>query len=199
MGSELVLLVEDNSVVRGLVRKALSRHGVPGGRSRLGEPGADPRGDRARAHHNLILSDVVMPGMQGPESCRGPAQADKAAEQGSVHARLPGRRVHQGTGGRRPAAEWLQPFTTGRLLQRVGNCSASPASRELLRASRSGQHRGRGQIEDAWPRRRTEASSRKAPRPARSGTSASRPAVCMGDPEADQEDRAWSLARAAWW
>ena len=127
VGSELVLLVEDNSVVRGLVRKALSRHGYRVVEAASGEQ-ALTLAETVHGHIDLILSDVVMPGMQGPELV---AQLKLTRPQSKVlfMSGYPADAFTKGQEGAGPAAEWLQkPFTTGRLLQRVRELLDAPAS-----------------------------------------------------------------------
>jgi PAS domain S-box-containing protein len=127
VGSELVLLVEDNSVVRGLVRKALSRHGYRVVEAASGEQ-ALTLAETVPGHIDLILSDVVMPGMQGPELV---AQLKVTRPQSKVlfMSGYPADAFTKGQEGAGPAAEWLQkPFTTGRLLQRVRELLDAPAS-----------------------------------------------------------------------
>jgi PAS domain S-box-containing protein len=126
VGSELVLLVEDNSVVRGLVRKALSRHGYRVVEAASGEQ-ALTLAETVREHIDLILSDVVMPGIQGPELV---AQLKVTRPQSKVlyMSGYPADAFDKGQGAGSPG-EWLQkPFTTGRLLQRVRELLDAPAS-----------------------------------------------------------------------
>jgi two-component system cell cycle sensor histidine kinase/response regulator CckA len=127
IGSELVLLVEDNSVVRGLVCKALRRHGYRVVEAASAEQ-ALTLADTVREHIDLILSDVVMPGMQGPELV---AQLKVARPQSKVlfMSGYPADAFSKGQEGAGPTGEWLQkPFTTGRLLQRVRQLLDAPAS-----------------------------------------------------------------------
>ena len=65
-GTETVLLVEDEEMVRALVGDVLERNGyrvleAPGG------PKAIEIAEQHEGHINLLLTDVVMPGMSGRE------------------------------------------------------------------------------------------------------------------------------------
>src|SRR5206468_11108506 len=65
LNAERVLVVEDRDVVRDLARDVLEASGfdvvaVPGGREALEEV-------KAREPFDLLLTDVVMPEMSGPE------------------------------------------------------------------------------------------------------------------------------------
>jgi two-component system cell cycle sensor histidine kinase/response regulator CckA len=126
VGSELVLLVEDNSVVRGLVSRALKRHGYRVVEADSGQQ-ALALAETVREPIDLILSDVVMPGMQGPELV---AQLKATRPQSKVlyMSGYPADAFDKGQGAGSPG-EWLQkPFTTGRLLQRVRELLDAPAS-----------------------------------------------------------------------
>ena len=68
-GTETVLVVEDETDVRALVRRVLQRHGYQVIEASDGEEALA----RARAHEgpiHLLLADVVLPGMGGPELAR---------------------------------------------------------------------------------------------------------------------------------
>lgn len=65
-GHETILLVEDDPAVRELARTSLERHGY----HVLAAPNADDAvriASNFRGTISLLLTDVVMPGMQGPE------------------------------------------------------------------------------------------------------------------------------------
>jgi len=65
-GSETILVVEDNEMVRTLACEILKRHGYTVVEARHGANALDI----ARRYHgaiHLLLTDVVMPGMGGPE------------------------------------------------------------------------------------------------------------------------------------
>ncbi len=69
-GSETVLLVEDEEMVRTLVRTTLERLGYGVLEARNGEEALE-RAEQSSGAIDLLLTDVVMPGMGGPEvACR---------------------------------------------------------------------------------------------------------------------------------
>jgi two-component system cell cycle sensor histidine kinase/response regulator CckA len=127
VGSELVLLVEDDSGVRGLVGRALKRHGYRVVEAGTGEE-ALAVAQTVKEHIDLILSDVVMPGMQGPELV---AQLKVTRPRSKVlyMSGYPTDAFSLGREGTDSPAEWLQkPFTTGGLLQTVRRLLDAPAS-----------------------------------------------------------------------
>jgi two-component system cell cycle sensor histidine kinase/response regulator CckA len=120
------LLVEDDSAVRGLVSTALRRHGYRVVEAVSGEQ-ALAVAETVREHVDLILSDVVMPGMQGPELV---AQLSVKWPHSKVlyMSGYPADAFGKGKEGPGFSGEWLQkPFTTGRLLQRVRELLDAPA------------------------------------------------------------------------
>jgi two-component system, cell cycle sensor histidine kinase and response regulator CckA len=66
-GAETILLVEDEDTIRRLVRDVLGRSGY----TVLDAPAGDPALELLRANEvDLLLTDVVMPGMSGPDLAR---------------------------------------------------------------------------------------------------------------------------------
>ena len=66
-GAETILLVEDEDTIRKLVRDVLTR----GGYTVLVAPGGEAALELLRANEvDLLLTDVVMPGMSGPDLAR---------------------------------------------------------------------------------------------------------------------------------
>jgi CheY-like chemotaxis protein len=65
-GSECILLVEDEEMVRTLASRILSRHGYRVVTASCGEEALGLCGDEA-PDFQLLLTDVVMPGMDGQE------------------------------------------------------------------------------------------------------------------------------------
>jgi CheY-like chemotaxis protein len=126
VGSERVLLVEDDSAVRGLVGRALKRHGYRVVEAATGEQ-ALAVAETVREHIDLILSDVVMPGIQGPELV---AQLKVTRPRSKVlfMSGYPADAFGLGHEGADSPVGWLQkPFTTGRLLQKVRELLDAPA------------------------------------------------------------------------
>jgi nitrogen-specific signal transduction histidine kinase/CheY-like chemotaxis protein len=101
-GSETVLLVEDEDMVRALVHKTLERLGYEVLAARHGEEALELAEQRSGTI-DLLLTDVVMPGLGGPEVAR------------RLGATRPGLRVLYLSGyaaieGERPAAAPLAPL-----------------------------------------------------------------------------------------
>jgi two-component system cell cycle sensor histidine kinase/response regulator CckA len=118
VGSERILLVEDDAAVRGLVGVALKRHGYRVLEAASGEQ-ALALAETVQEHIDLILSDVVMPGLRGPEFV---AQLKVTRPRSKVlfMSGYPADAFSLGSEGTDSHVGWLQkPFTTGRLLQKV--------------------------------------------------------------------------------
>jgi signal transduction histidine kinase/CheY-like chemotaxis protein len=65
-GSETILLVEDEAAVRGLVRNVLTDHGYRVLEASCGSEAISVV-ESCHGRIDMVLSDVVMPGMKGPE------------------------------------------------------------------------------------------------------------------------------------
>jgi signal transduction histidine kinase/ActR/RegA family two-component response regulator len=122
-GSSTILLVEDDPAVRGFVGRSLASHG----HVVLEAPGGPEAIERAAAHEgpiDLLVTDVVMPGMGGPE----------LAER--LVATRPGLRVlfisgyaegHFGSAGPAPGTFYLaKPFSADLLARTVREALGSP-------------------------------------------------------------------------
>jgi len=68
-GEETVLVVEDEKLVRDLVREILSQHGYDVLEASRGTEALEVSG-RHKGPIHILISDVVMPGMTGPELAR---------------------------------------------------------------------------------------------------------------------------------
>ena len=68
-GTETILLVEDEEMVRGLLRKTLEKCGYKVFEGRHGEEGLQTAGQISEPIH-LLVTDIVMPRMGGPELAR---------------------------------------------------------------------------------------------------------------------------------
>ncbi len=69
-GGANILLVEDEDMVRAVAERALTRAGYTVTTARDGEEGLGLVVNE-KGHFDLVLSDVVMPAMDGPEMARG--------------------------------------------------------------------------------------------------------------------------------
>jgi len=68
MPGETILLVEDEEVVRNLARRILERRGYRVLAAGDGREALEIMEQRDRPPVDLVLSDVVMPGLSGPET-----------------------------------------------------------------------------------------------------------------------------------
>jgi signal transduction histidine kinase/CheY-like chemotaxis protein len=128
-GRETVLVVEDEEAVRQFAVESLQRHGYQVLSASSGEEALKVAGSYGGTIH-LLLTDVVMPGMKGPELA------------GRLRAQRPGLRVllMSGyaadvvtSGDLRDAALMAKPFSPAALSQTVRNALDLPVS--SLRAS----------------------------------------------------------------
>jgi CheY-like chemotaxis protein len=81
-----VLLVEDEPMVRGVAERALTRHGYTVITADNGEDALERLGG-AGARTRLLISDVVMPGMDGPTMVRE-ARKTRPEPQDPLHVGL---------------------------------------------------------------------------------------------------------------
>ncbi len=123
-GTETVLIVEDEDIVRSFAEKALSRYGY------TVHAIADPARavEFARVHHariHLLLTDVVLPGMSGPtlatELLRWHAESKVLYMSGYTNDAI----MHHGV--LEPGTPFMQkPFTTDALARKVREILGSP-------------------------------------------------------------------------
>ena len=65
-GSERILLVEDEEAVRSFAQRALTNKGYEVLTAESGEAALDLMAEQENKHLDLLLTDVVMPGIDGP-------------------------------------------------------------------------------------------------------------------------------------
>ncbi|GAB4457175.1 MAG: hypothetical protein Kow0031_38140 [Anaerolineae bacterium] len=123
-GTETVLVVEDDPYVRGLVCFALRTYGYHVLEAETPEEAMDIATSRQAAIH-LLLTDVILPGLNGPELY----QQMRAAHQQMRPLYMSGYTpeiIKRNYGDLVQAVDFIKkPFTTGQLLRRV---------KEVLRA-----------------------------------------------------------------
>jgi two-component system cell cycle sensor histidine kinase/response regulator CckA len=73
-GSGTILLVEDEAMVRAVAERALTRHGYTVLTAESGEAALEIL-DREEEEIHLMISDVVMPTMDGPTTVRAAREA----------------------------------------------------------------------------------------------------------------------------
>ena len=98
-GTETILLVEDEEPLRVMIREILEGAGYTVLEAADPEE-ALPRSSTLDAPIHLLLTDVVMPRMSGPELARS-VRADAARAQGALHVRLHRRRHRPSRGAGR--------------------------------------------------------------------------------------------------
>jgi signal transduction histidine kinase len=116
-GTGTVLLVEDEARVRNVVAETLRLHGYTV--LEAAEPGeALSRAHEHRARLDLLLADVMLPGMNGPELARAIARLHPEARTLFMSGYTDNAIIHQGLLG--PGAAFLQkPFTAQGLLRGI--------------------------------------------------------------------------------
>jgi CheY-like chemotaxis protein len=125
-GEETVLVVEDEKLVRNLVREILSQHGYKVLEASRGTEALEVSG-RHKGPIHLLVSDVVMPGMTGPELARRLTALRPEMGVLFMSGYTDDAILHHGV--LEPGTEFLQkPFTAGSLGGKV---------RHMLDASRS--------------------------------------------------------------
>jgi two-component system cell cycle sensor histidine kinase/response regulator CckA len=116
-GTETVLLAEDEPAVRSVARHALERHGY----TVLEAPSAEAALDLAERYSgpiHLLLTDVVMPGMSGPELARRLAPLRPEARVLFMSGYTGESVVHHGLGA--PGVHYIQkPFAPDGLAAKV--------------------------------------------------------------------------------
>jgi PAS domain S-box-containing protein len=126
-GSETILLVEDEEIVRKLARQVLERQGYHLLVAKSGQEALEMAGNHKGAL-DLIVTDVVMPGMQGPELA-------ERLKRGHPHCRVlyisgyaPEAVVRHGV--LQPGTNFIgKPFTPALFAQRVRELLDQPEGR----------------------------------------------------------------------
>ncbi len=116
-GSETVLLVEDEDLVREVVRQALELHGYRVVEARNGKEGLD-RFERNPTDIDLIVTDVMMPQLTGPELAARASQLRRDLKVVYMSGYTDKAIVHHGVLAE--GAAYLQkPFTPDALARKV--------------------------------------------------------------------------------
>jgi two-component system cell cycle sensor histidine kinase/response regulator CckA len=122
-GSETILLVEDEQAVRRLVRAVLESSGF----RLLEAPSGEAALQIARNHDgpiHLVLTDVVMPGMRGPEFAKRLVESHPETRALFISGYTDDAVMQHGLG---PETFFLQkPFTPRALLQKVREALGAP-------------------------------------------------------------------------
>jgi PAS domain S-box-containing protein len=119
-GSETILLVEDEPAIRDLVRKVLAGYGYTV-LDAIDHADAMAFAERHPAPIHLLLSDIVMPHMSGPELAQHLVPLRPRMR--VLYMSGFGNRLSTGFGAMSPAVEILhKPFTPERLASKVREC-----------------------------------------------------------------------------
>jgi PAS domain S-box-containing protein len=123
-GAETVLLVEDEAMLRQMIREVLERDGYRVLEAAHGEEALRVLHERHEAPH-ILVTDVVMPGIGGPALARRVAAARPGIRvllmSGYTDARLPEGRLAPDT------AFLAKPFTPDALVRKVRELLDAPA------------------------------------------------------------------------
>jgi PAS domain S-box-containing protein len=127
-GTETVLVAEDEDAVRALVRDVLTEHGYHVIEARTGRDALAALKD-ARRPVDLVLTDVIMPGMSGPHLVK--RITDLVGSPRVIYMSGHTDTALVAEGGIDPQVPYLQkPFTGDTLLQRVREVLDAPRRRE---------------------------------------------------------------------
>jgi CheY-like chemotaxis protein len=130
-GTETVLLVEDEELVRNLVRACLEQNGYSVLAAGSGEEALRSAG-RHRGPIDLIVTDLVLPGIQGRDLAKRLGESHSEAKTLFISGYSKDRAV--GEADLEPATAFLRkPFTPAELARKV---------REVLGNSPRGARRG---------------------------------------------------------
>jgi signal transduction histidine kinase/ligand-binding sensor domain-containing protein len=135
----LILVTEDNADVRGYIVGILEEHGYRTAKAVDGVDGLNKA--RVRRPH-LILSDVMMPRMDGMEFCRQ-VKADDVMQH-TPFILLTARATHESTiqGLDSGADDYLpKPFNVGELLARISNLLKGRQNQQVLAEQREALNR----------------------------------------------------------
>lgn len=117
-GSETVFVIEDNAGVRKFIRDALQRYGYEILEASNGENAIGIIGDHSDKRVHLLLTDVVIPGMNGRECAERLTSFHPEMKVLYMSGHTEGAIVHQGV--LEPGVAFLQkPFTPKLLAQEV--------------------------------------------------------------------------------
>ncbi len=116
-GAETILLVEDEEIVRDLVKEMLTGFGYDVLEARNGREAIDVSRDHAGPIH-LLISDVIMPGISGPEASREVVAQRPETRVLFISGYTDSAIVHHGV--LEPGTEFLQkPFNSETLARKV--------------------------------------------------------------------------------